>query len=175
MGGTGLSMVPATAAALLAEAETLPEAWALALLDRTLSSGRQTYRDLLDAAADRPERLRWLVAIADARSSSTAESLLRCAWYAADLRTPTLSRTLRTPFGIVTATCATDYHRFAVATRGAAQQVDWLATRGWRLLVVSERKILAATTAELSQHLRAEHLHHLATAGLDARRPRASA
>lgn len=167
-------MVPPTAAALLAEVETLPEAWALALLDRTLSSGRQRYQDLLDAAEDRSERLRWLVAIADARCSSTAESLLRCAWYAANLRTPTLSRTLRTPFGIVTASCATDYHRFAVAAEGSLEQVTWLAQRGWRLLVVRERKILAATTAELSQHLRAEHLHHLATAGLDARSARRS-
>ncbi|GAC1384885.1 MAG: hypothetical protein NVSMB48_20960 [Marmoricola sp.] len=167
-------MVP-SAASLLAEVETLPEAWALALLDRTLSSGRRTYQDLLEAADDGSERLRWLVAIADARCSSTAESLLRCAWYAADLRTPTLSRTMRTPFGIVTASCATDYHRFAVATQGSSDQVAWLAKRRWRLLVVSERKILSASTAELSQHLRAEHLHHLATVGLDARRPGTSA
>lgn len=164
-----------SAAALLAEVETLPEAWALALLDRTLSTGRSTYRELLAAADQHSERARWLVTIADARSSTTADSLLRCAWYVANLRTPTLGRTMPTPFGVVTASCAIDYHRFAVGTQGSPEQAAWLAKRRWRLLVVTERKILAATTADLAQHLRAEHLHHLATVGLDADRPRTQA
>ena len=162
-------------AALLAEVETLPEAWALALLDRTLASGSLTYRELLAAAEQHSERACWLVIIADARSSTTADSLLRCAWYAANLRTPTLSRTMPTPFGVVSASCAIDYHRFAVATHASPEQVAWLAKRRWRLLVVTERKILAATTPDLAQHLRAEHLHHLATVGLDADRPRVQA
>ncbi|MGN6161334.1 MAG: hypothetical protein ACTHOG_06455 [Marmoricola sp.] len=149
---------------LLAEVETLPEGWALVQLDRALASGWCTSVELIRHARHCSERVQWLVAIADARGASTPHSLLRRAWYAANLPTPIVGRRLLTPWGAVATSCATDYHRFAVATSADPEPCAWLARLGWRVLVVDEQKVLAASTATLSGHLRAEHLRHLASA-----------
>lgn len=152
--------------ALLAEVETLPEEWALVLLDRVLASGEFTSSDLVDHAGHCSERVQWLVVIADAHAVTTAHSLLRRAWYRANLPTPMVGRRLLTPHGAVTTICATDYHRFAVATQAPEDACAWLARLGWRVLIVNEQKVLAASPSALSEHLRAEHLQHLATVGL---------
>lgn len=152
--------------ALLAEVETLPEGWALALLDRVLASRECTPTELIEHARECSERVQWLVVIADARAAGTAHSLLRQAWYAANLPTPAVGRRLLTPHGVVETTCATDYHRFAVATEASDVARAWLRRMGWRVLVVSEQKVLAASASALSEHLRAGHLQHLATVGL---------
>lgn len=152
--------------ALLAEVETLPEEWALVLLDRALASGAVTARDLVAHAGACSERVQWLVVIADARAVTTAHSLLRRAWYAANLPTPSLGRRLLTPRGVVQTIRATDYHRFAVTTEAPADACAWLRRVGWRVLVLNEQKVLAASASALSEHLRAEHLQHLVTVGL---------
>jgi len=156
--------MPRTIPELLAEVETLPEGWALALLDRALATRACTTRDLIRHARNYSERVQWLVVIADARGSSTSHSLLRRAWYGANLPTPLLGRRLLTPDGPVLTVCSTDYHRFAVATEAAPQGCAWLARLGWRIVVVDEQKVLAAPTSALSGHLRAEHLRHLVAA-----------
>lgn len=153
-------------AELLAEAETLPDEWALVLLDRALASGVCSSRALVAAARGCSERVRWLVVIADERGVSTAHSLVRRAWYAANLPTPMLGRRMRTPHGPLWTICATDYHRFAVALHAPDGACAWLARLGWRVLVLDEQKVLAAPASALSKHLRAEHLQHLATVGL---------
>lgn len=154
----------------LAEIETLPDEWALVMLDRSLRSGEQSVRDLIATARNFSDRVQWLVVIADTRATSTVQSLIRRAWYRADLPTPTLGRRLQTPEGPVVAVCSTDYHRFATATTATAAQRDLLSSVGWHVLVLSEKKVLAASASELAEYLRAEHLQHLATAGLG--RPR---
>ncbi|MGN6723154.1 MAG: hypothetical protein ACTHJM_11130 [Marmoricola sp.] len=161
--------------ALLAEVETLPEEWALVLLDRALASGECRPSELVAHARNFPERVRWLVVIADAHAITTTHSLLRRAWYAADLPTPVVGRRLLTPQGVVRTICATEYHRFAVSTDAAEDAVTWLARVGWRVLVLNEEKVHDASTSALSKHLRAEHLEHLATVGLGGHRPRAQA
>lgn len=160
---------------LLAEVETLPDEWALVVLDRALSSGEFSLRQLVTAARRCPDRVQWLVVIADARATSTVQSLIRRAWYRANLPTPSIGRRLLTPTGSVMSVCLTDYHRFAVATSATPEQISWLTSIGWRLAVLSERKVLAASSAELAEHLRAEHLQHLATVGLGQRQPPESA
>lgn len=155
---------------LLAEVETLPDEWALVVLDRALATGELSLRDLVSAARGLPERVQWLVVIADARAISTAQSLIRQAWYRANLPTPTVGRTLLTPYGPVATACATEYHRFAAATSASSEQRDWLRGMGWQILVLSEHKVLAASADELAEHLRAEHLQHLASVGLDDHR-----
>lgn len=152
--------------ALLAEVETLPEGWALVLLDRALASGECTPSELVAQARHCSPRVQWLVVIADAHAVTTAQSLLRRAWYAANLPTPMVGRRLLTPHGVVSTICATDYHRFAVAGEAHEGARAWLARLGWRVLVVDEQKVLAASTSALSGYLRAEHLRHLATVGL---------
>jgi hypothetical protein len=159
--------------ALLAEAETLPEEWALVLLDRVLASGECTPSDLVAHARECSERVQWLVVIADAHAVSTAHSLIRRAWYAANLPTPMVGRRLVTPRGAITTICATDYHRFAVAIHAPDGAAAWMARMGWRVLVLNEQKVLTASAAALSEYLRAEHLRHLATVGLGGKRPRA--
>lgn len=151
---------------LLAEVETLPDEWALVVLDRALSSGEFSLRQLVEASRKCPDRVQWLVVIADARATSTVQSLIRRAWYRANLPTPSIGRRLLTPTGPVMSICLTDYHRFAVATSAEPEQIEWLTGLGWRVLVVSEQKVLTAASSELSEHLRAEHLQHLAIVGL---------
>lgn len=152
--------------ALLAEVETLPEDWALVLLDRALAAGECTSAELVDHARHCSERVRWLVVIADGHARTTTQSLLRRAWYASNLPTPTVGRRLGTPHGVVTTVCATDYHRFAIAEEASPEACRWLARSGWRILVLDEQKVLTATASALSEHVRAEHLQHLATVGL---------
>lgn len=152
--------------ALLAEVETLPEEWALVVLDRALASGEWRSSDLVAHAQQLSERVQWLVVIADAHAVTTAHSLLRRAWYAANLPTPVVGRRLLTPRGVVGTICATDYHRFAVSTDAAEDATAWLARVGWRVLVLNEAKVLASSGLALSEHIRAEHLQHLATVGL---------
>lgn len=152
--------------ALLAEVETLPEEWALVLLDRALASGECTPSELVADARHCSQRVQWLVVIADAHAVTTAQSLLRRAWYAANLPTPMVGRVLLTPHGAITTICATDYHRFAAADEASDDARTWLARVGWRILVLDEQKVLAASASALSEHLRAEHLRHLATVGL---------
>lgn len=161
--------MPATVIELLAEVETLPDEWALVVLDRALAKGDCTLRDLVAVARDFPERVQWLVVIADTRATSTAQSLIRRAWYRAELPTPTVGRVLLTPMGPVVTACATDYHRFAAATSATVEQRAWLKRMEWHVLVLPEKKVLAASAAELAEHLRAEHLQHLATVGLGQR------
>ena len=156
-----------SAADLLAEVDTLPDEWALASLDRALARGEVTQPQLIKCAAAWSDRVQWLVAVADARATSTAESMIRRAWYAANLRTPSVGRRFLTPHGMLTAVCATEYHRFAVAIDATEEQCAWLAQVGWRVLMVSEQKVLAAAMLDLAEHLRAEHLHHLSTVGVD--------
>ncbi|HWU33341.1 MAG TPA: hypothetical protein VN108_10720 [Marmoricola sp.] len=159
----------ATAIELLAEVETLPDEWALVVLDRALVAGHCSLRELVAAAHHLPERVQWLVVIADARATSTVQSLIRRAWYRAELPTPTVGRALLTPVGPVITACATDYHRFATATSATAEQRAWLKRLGWHVLVLPENKVLAASGSELAEHLRAEHLQHLGTVGLGQR------
>lgn len=155
---------------LMAEAETLPDEWALVLFDRALASGECSARELIDASREKPERLQWLVVIADGRARTAAHSILRRAWYASDMPTPSTGRRLSTPFGAILTACMTEYHRFAVATEGDPQQLAWLARQGWKLVVIPEQKVLGTSISEISEHLRAEHLRHLGTVGLGRRR-----
>jgi hypothetical protein len=150
--------------ALLAEVETLPEGWALVQLDRALASGACTPTELVHYAQHSSERVQWLVVIADARATSSSNGLLRRAWYDANLPTPVVGRRLLTPEGPVVSICATDYHRFAVTTQASPEACRWLAKLGWRVVVVDEQKVRAASTAALSRYLRAEHLQHLEAA-----------
>jgi len=161
--------------ALLAEIETLPDEWALVLLDRALASGECRPSELVAHAREFSERLQWLVVIADAHAVTTAHSLVRRAWYAANLPTPTVGRRLLTPRGMVNTICATEYHRFAVTTEASDDAVAWLARVGWRVLVLNEEKVHDASMSALSEHLRAEHLQHLGTVGLGGHRPRTGA
>lgn len=154
-----------TAHDLLSEVDTLPPEWGLVLLDRALAGGG-AQRDLIEAAWTCLPCTRWLITIADGRAASATESLLRFAWYCAELPTPLLRRSLPTPYGGVRTICATDYHRFAVATDATLEQRTWLARRGWHVLVIDEEKVRTASALRLTEHLRAEHLHHLGTVGL---------
>lgn len=152
--------------ALIADVTTLPDPWGLVMLDRALADGEVSPRDLADAAAGSADRVRWLVAIADARATANSHSVLRLAWYGADLPTPSVGLTLRTPRGAVATVCATEYHRFAVALEATPDQRSWLARRGWRVLVVHEDRLLGGDMPDLTAHVRREHLQHLASAGI---------
>jgi len=152
---------------LVAEAETLPEEWALVLFDRALAQRRCTSQELIAATRQSSERLQWLAVIADPRVASTAESLLRRAWYRGDLPTPSIGHRLRTPAGPLALVCATGYHRFAVCLEATPDQVSWVRQRGWRVLVFSDAKVRDSSSVDLAAYIRAEHLHHLATVGVD--------
>jgi hypothetical protein len=139
---------------------------ALAALDGMIRSGALDHRRLLVAAgtlAGQPGAVqgREVIAMADARAVDGAESVLRLCWLQARMPTPV-------PGLVVNGhrlALALPTQRFAITLDRAPPFVD-RPDRGWQVLALDRRRVLAGDRSYLSEHLEREfHQHLLRTCG----------
>jgi hypothetical protein len=139
---------------------------ALVALDSLVRSGALDQRKLLAAAGTLPglpgaTQGRELIAITDARAADAAESVLRLCWLSARMPTPTPGLVV----GGHRLALALPMQRFAVHLDRLPAHAD-LAARGWRVLVLDSRRVLAGDRGYLAEHLEREfHQHLLAGCG----------
>lgn len=138
---------------------------AIGALDAILRAGLVHHRELL-AEVPRMGRLpgaaqlRRVVALADGRSGCLAESVLRMRWYDAALPTPIPRLALG---GELWLELAVPVRRFAVVLAGRLTDVELAAlrSRGWRVVVLGEARVLSAEPALVIHHLEREYHQHL--------------
>ncbi|MDQ6687928.1 MAG: hypothetical protein M3Z50_10060, partial [Actinomycetota bacterium] len=136
---------------------------ALATVDVLLRTGAFSHVELLAELSRMGGhkgvvQLRRLAPLADARAADPAESVLRLRWLAADLPTPVPHLLVAAPGGRVEVTLGAPGQRFAVCLggRAEAERIGVLTLQGWRVVVVSARRVLHADAYLVSQHLRTE-------------------
>jgi hypothetical protein len=109
-------------------------------------------------------QLRELAAVADARATGPAESVLRLRWLDGRLPTPTPGLILAGP-GAAQDRLALglETHRFGAVLTGrlADPELVALAARGWRVLVLEASRILRSSPESLVGHLEREFHRHL--------------
>ncbi len=147
---------------------TLAPGLALATLDWFLAHGRFTHQQLL---TDLPRmaghrgvgQLRELAAQADARAGSVAESVLRLAWHRAALPTATPGVVVAAGPRAVRLALAVERRQFGAVLTGSVTAADLVALegRGWRVLLLPERRVLDPDGEALRIHLEREFHQHL--------------
>jgi hypothetical protein len=147
---------------------TLPAGLALATLDWFLAQGRFTHHQLLGELPRMTGhrgvgQLRELAAQADGRSASVAESVLRLAWHQARLPTATPGLVVAAGPRAVRLALAVERRQFGAVLNGAVTATDLVALegRGWRVLPLPERRVLAPDPDPLRLHLEREFHQHL--------------
>lgn len=156
----------------------LPPDRALACLDALLRGGSFTHAALL---AELPRmtgcpgvgQLRALAVQADARADGTAESVLRLHWHAARLPTPVPGMPVAAGGRLLRLALAVERRQFAAVVSGqllrgevTAEDLVALEVAGWRVVVLSEERLLHTDPATWRRHLEREfHQQLLAQTG----------
>lgn len=136
---------------------------ALAVLDAALRSGLCGRRALL---AELPRfarqrgalRLRQAVAVADERAATTAESVLRFHWLGAALPTPVPGHAVA---GVRLSLGVPEERFGAVVGSPDSRALSGAVRLGWRVVVLSERRVLLSDAALVVGHLEREFHRHL--------------
>ncbi len=146
----------------------LPPAAALAALDGLLGTGSFTHTELI---AELPRlvghrgsaRLRVIAAQADGRARGPAESVLRLRWH--DARLPSAVPGLMVAAGprVVRLGVGVERCQFGAVLhdRVVADELVALEGAGWRVLVLSGKRVLRAEPEVLMRHLEREFHQHL--------------
>ncbi len=136
---------------------------ALGALDLLLASGEFTQTELLAevprfAGLPGAGQLRALAAQADARATGSAESSLRLHWNGAQLPTPVPGMVVCAGGRLVRLSLAVPSHQFgaALADQVCAADLVVLQGAGWRVVVLSEERVLHSDPAAWVQHLERE-------------------
>lgn len=144
---------------------TLAPEQALSVLDAALHGGLVHHRDLLaelPRAAGHPgaRQLRRLVAMADGRAGSRAESVLRLRWHDARLPTPVPHFAVGPDMWLE---LAVPVRRYAAVLAGRLldAELHTLASAGWRVVVLPERRLVDSDPQFVIGHLEREYLQHL--------------
>jgi hypothetical protein len=147
---------------------TLPAGLGLATLDWFLAQGRFTHHQLLGELSRMTGhrgvgQLRELAAQADGRSACVAESVLRLAWHRARLPTATPGLVVAAGSRAVRLALGVERRQFGAVLTGAVTAADLVAleARGWRVVPLSEARVLATDPEPLRIHLEREFHQHL--------------
>lgn len=135
---------------------------ALALLDSTLHQGLCRHRDLVAALPGHAglggaAQLSRLVALADTRPASAAESVLRLRWLAAGLPTPVPQLWASG----VAVTIGLPIQRFGVQLGELTPAHQSLLDDGWRLLELAVGRVVGSDAELVEGHLSREYHRHL--------------
>lgn len=141
-----------------------PPTAALAVLDRALRAGLVSHHELMaelsrftgQAGAG---QLRRLVAMADGRAASPADSVLRLRWYSARLPTP-IPR-LGVGGAVLVLGLATQRFGAVFSDDQAVAELAVLSARGWRVVVLDRERVLGSDPEVLEHHLEREFHRHL--------------
>lgn len=151
----------------------LPENLALGAMDALISGGTFTHVQLL---AELPRltglrgvgQLRTLAAQVDARSASLAESALRLRWHQARLPTAVPGLLVGAGGRLVRLGLGVERRQYGAVLAGSVAAADLVALQGagWRVVVLSEERVLESDPATWMRHLEREfHQHLLAQTG----------
>jgi len=151
----------------------LPPDLALGAMDRLLAGGRFTHVELLAEvsrlAGDRGVgQLRTLAVQVDARSSCLAESAMRLRWHQARLPTAIPGMLVRGAGRLVRLSLGVERRQFGAVLAGHVPAEDLLALQeaGWRIVVLSEKRVLTSDPDLWAHHLEREfHQQLLAQTG----------
>lgn len=146
----------------------LPPELALGAMDRLLAGGGFTHVQLLAevprlAAHRGIGQLRVLVAQVDARSQGLAESALRLRWHGARLPTAVPGLSVGVSGRLVRLSLGVERRQFGavLAHQVAAEDVAALEGAGWRVVVLSEKRVLHTDPLAWTHHLEREFHQHL--------------
>jgi len=141
----------------------LPPGLALGAMDRLLADGTFTHVQLLAemsrvAGHRGVGQLRVLAAQVDARSSGMAESALRLHWHLARLPTAIPGMPVCASGRLVRLSLGVDRRQFGAVLAGQVSAADLVALHGagWRIVVLSEERVLRTDPAVWTQHLERE-------------------
>ena len=151
----------------------LPPALALGAMDLLLAGGSFTHIELLAEVArwgalPGVGQLRALAAQVDDRSSCLAESVLRLRWNEALLPTPVPALPVCAAGRLVRLGLGVERRQFGAVLSGHVSGADLVALQGagWRVVVLSEKRVLDADPALVTRHLEREfHQQLLAQTG----------
>ena len=154
----------------------LPADLALGAMDRLLAGGSFTHVELLAeiprlAAHRGVGQLRTLAVQVDSRSSGLAESALRLRWHEARLPTAIPGMPVCASGRLVRLSLGVGRRQFGAVLAGQVSADDLVALQGagWRVVVLSEERVLATDPSVLTHHLEREfHQHLLAQAEAEA-------
>lgn len=154
----------------------LPPDLALGAMDRLLAGGEFTHVQLLAevprfAAVRGVGQLRVLVAQVDARSRGLAESTLRLRWHEANLPTAVPGMHVCASGRLVRLTVGVERRQFGAVLAHQVSAADLVALEGagWRVVVLSEERVLHSDPLLWTHHLEREfHQHLLAQVESDA-------
>jgi hypothetical protein len=149
---------------------------ALGAMDALLGGGTFTHTDLL---AELPRltghrgiaQLRLLAAQVDARSSGLGESMLRLHWHAANLPTAVPGMPVAAGHRLVRLSLGVERRQFGAVLAHQVSAGDLVALQGagWRVVVLSESRVLNSDPTTWITHLEREfHQHLLAQAEAEA-------
>jgi hypothetical protein len=136
---------------------------ALASMDALLRTHRFTHRELLlQVERFRHQKgvvqLRRLAPIVDARASCPAESILRVRWLEASLPTPIPRLRASTGAGWLELALGLEVQRFAAVLAGqlSGEEREQLTSSGWRIVVLTEERVIRSDPYLVMRHLERE-------------------
>jgi hypothetical protein len=146
----------------------LPDHLALGAMDALAASGAFTHVQLL---AELPRlaglrgvgQLRALAVQVDARAASLAESALRLRWHQARLPTAVPGLLVCANGRLVRLGLGVERRQYGAVLAGSVAAADLVALQGagWRVVVLSEERVLHADPATWMRHLEREFHQHL--------------
>lgn len=146
----------------------LPPDLALGAMDGLLAAGSFSHVDLLAevsrlAGHRGVGQLRALVVQVDARSTGLAESALRLRWHAARLPTATPGMPVSAGGRLVRLSLGVERRQFGAVLSGQVSAADLVALQGagWRVVVLSEERVLRSDPDVWVHHLEREFHQHL--------------
>ncbi len=146
----------------------LPPDLALGTMDLLVATGSFTHVELLAevprlAAHRGVGQLRKLVVQVDARSSCLAESALRLRWHEARLPTAVPAMPVCATGRLVRLSLGVERRQFGAVLSGqvAADDLVALEGAGWRVVVLSEERVLRSDPSVWMHHLEREFHQHL--------------
>ncbi|MCW2762387.1 MAG: hypothetical protein JWR85_2588 [Marmoricola sp.] len=146
----------------------LPPERALGAMDQLLAGGRFTHAELLAeiprlAAQRGVGQLRTLAVQVDARSSGLAESALRLRWHQARLPTATPGMPVCASGRVVRLSLGVERRQFGAVLAGQVSAAELVALEGagWRIVVLSEERVLRTDAEIWMRHLEREFHQHL--------------
>lgn len=146
----------------------LPPDLALGAMDRLLASAAFTHVQLLAqisrfAAHRGVGQLRRLAAQVDARASCLAESALRLRWHQANLPTPIPGMPVCASGRLVRLSLGIEWRQFGAVLAHQVSAADLVALEGagWRVVVLTEERVLRSDPDLWTHHLEREFHQHL--------------
>lgn len=146
----------------------LPPDLALGTMDRLLLGGTFTHAELLAelsrmAGHRGVGQLRTLAVQVDARSTGLAESALRLRWHQARLPSPIPGMPVCASGRLVRLSLGVERRQFGAVLSGQVTADDLVALQGagWRVVVLSEERVLRGDPAVWMHHLEREFHQHL--------------